>query len=313
VYDRTTTNDIVNASVPYSTGYTAVALNVGKIQNRGIEVLLTGTPIKRNYFSWDISYNIAYNRNKVVKIADGLSVLQIIDPTTNTGATTRTLNGGIYHTVGQPFGVIYGNKALRNGAGEIVYNAATGVPIQGPAQVLGKGVPPLTMGVSNNFRYRDFNLSILVDGKFGAQVYSATNAYAAEFGLDKHTVAGGIRETGIRETGVDQAGNKYSGTISAQTYYSTIWATLTDQFVTNADYIKLRAVTFGYTFSPKLMDKTPFTYANLSIVGRNLLLLYNQARNIDPESGYTNGNAQGLEDFGLPSTRSYGINLLLKF
>jgi hypothetical protein len=69
---------------------------------------------------------------------------------------------------------------------------------------LGKGVPPYTAGLNNNFIYKNFNFGFLLDGKFGAQVYSATNAYGAQFGLDKRTAENGIRETGIPVSGVDQ-------------------------------------------------------------------------------------------------------------
>ena len=307
VYDRTTTNDIVNASVPFSSGYTAVALNVGKIQNRGIEVLVTGTPVKTSNLTWDVAYNMAYNNNTVLKIADGLTSLFL------PGATTRTQNGGIYHFEGQPFGMIAGNRAKRDANGEIVYNSANGIPVQGPLEILGRGVPPLTIGLSNNVTYKKFSLNILVDGKFGAQVYSATNAYATQFGLDKRTVENNVRETGIAVSGVNQKGEAYTGTVSAQTYYSAIWSTLTDQFVTDADFIKLRSVTLGYSLPSDMLKKTPFQSVSVSFVARNLFMLYNTARNIDPESSYSNGNAQGLENFGVPTARSYGVNLFVKF
>jgi TonB-linked SusC/RagA family outer membrane protein len=307
VYDRTTTNDIVNASVPFSSSYSSVALNVGKIQNRGIEVLLTGAPVRSSNFTWDVAYNMAYNNNKVLKIADGLTSLFL------PGATTRTQNGGIYHFEGHPFGMIAGNRPLRNADGQIVYNSANGIPVQGPLTMLGRGVPPLTAGITNDFSYKNFNLSVLIDGKFGAQVYSATNAYGTQFGLDKRTVENNIRETGIPVSGVDQKGEPYSASVSAQTYYSSIWATLTDQFVTDADFIKLRSVTLGYSLPGAMLAKTPFQYASLSFVARNLFILYNTARNIDPESSYSNGNAQGLENFGVPTARSYGLNLMVRF
>jgi len=307
LYDRTTSNDIVNASVPFSSGYSSVALNVGKIKNRGIELLLTGTPVKRADFSWDVSFNFAYNDNKVLKIADGLTSIFL------PGATTRTQNGGVYHFEGMPFGMIAGNTARTNAKGLVVYNSATGIPLQSALMPLGRGVPPYTAGISNNFIYKKFNFSFLLDGKFGAQVYSATNAYGAQFGLDKRTVENGIREKGIPVSGVDQAGNSYTGTVSAQTYYSTIWATLTDQFVTDADFIKLRQVILGYTLPNSLLGKLKVQSVSVSLVGRNLLLIYNTARNIDPESSYSNGNAQGLENFGLPTARSYGLNLQVKF
>jgi hypothetical protein len=179
--------------------------------------------------------------------------------------------------------------------------------------ILGRGVPPLAAGITSNLAYKNFSLNILVDGKFGAQVYSATNAYGTQFGLDKRTVENNVRETGIPVSGVDQKGEPYEALVPAQTYYSTIWATLTDQFVTDADFIKLRSVTLGYALPNALLAKTPFQFASLSFVARNLFILYNTARNIDPESSYTNGNAQGLENFGVPTVRSYGLNLLVRF
>lgn len=307
VYDRTTTNDIVNASVPYSSGYQNVALNVGEIRNRGLELLLSGTPLNTGGFSWDVAYNMAYNKNTVLKISDDLQSIQL------PGATTRTLNGGIYHFEGQPFGMIAGNRAARNEDGQIIYNSATGIPIQGPLEILGKGVPPLTMGISNTFNYKNFSLNVLIDGKFGAKVYAATNAYGTQFGLDKRTVDNNIREAGIQLSGVNQANEPYTGNISAQTYYSTIWATLTDEFVTSADFVKLRSVTLGYSLPNSLLQRTPFEALTLSFVARNLFFLYKKAQNIDPEASYNSGNAQGLENFGLPTVRSYGLNLSVKF
>lgn len=307
VYDRTTTNDIVAASVPFSSGYSSVALNVGEIRNRGIELLLYGSPVKNQNFTWDLSLNMAYNKNTVLKIADGLTSIFL------PGATTRTQNGGIYHFEGMPFGMIAGNRARTDAKGQVVYNSATGIPLQSALMPLGRGVPPYTVGLTSSFSYKSFNFSFLLDGKFGAQVYSATNAYATQFGLDKRTIEAGIREKGIPVSGVDQNGNPYTGNVSAQTYYSTIWTTLTDQFVTDADFVKLRQVILGYSLPKTILGKSAIQAVSLSFVARNLLLVYNTARNIDPESSYSNGNAQGLENFGLPTARSYGLNLQVTF
>jgi len=249
---------------------------------------------------------MGYNENTVLKISEGLKSIFL------PGATTRTQNGGVYHFEGMPFGMIAGNRALTNDKGQTVFNSATGIPLQGPLTPIGRGVPPLTMGLSNSFGYKNLALSFLLDGKFGAQVYSATNAYGTQFGLDKRTVENNVRETGIPVSGVAQNGTAYTGTVSAQTYYSTIWATLTDQFITDADFVKLRQVTLGYTFPKTFLSKT-IQSASISLVARNLWIIYNAARNIDPESSYSNSNAQGLENFGLPTARSYGLNLQLRF
>jgi len=308
IYDRTTTNDIVNASVPLSSSYTSVLLNVGKMRNRGIELLLTGAPVRSlRGFNWDISFNMAYNDNKVLKIADGLTSLAL------PGAEARTENGFIYHYENLPFGMISGFRAKKDDKGNTVYSKDNGLPIQSDFMELGRGVPPLTLGFSNTFGYHSFTLGFLVDAKFGSKMYASTNAYGTYYGLDKRTVAGGVRETGVALKGVDENGNAFSQTLPAQDYYQGIAFTLTDQFVSDAGFIKLRQMTLGYNFPRTILSKTPFQSASLSLVGRNLLLLYSQLKNVDPESNYNSSNGQGLENFGVPPTRSYGVNLMVKF
>ena len=307
IYDRTTTNDIVKASVPVSSGYQAVSLNVGKMRNRGIELLLTGIPVKTSSYSWEVSYNMAYNKNTVIKIADGLTSLAL------PGAEARTNNGFVYHYEGMPFGQISGFRQLRDAKGDIVYNKDNGQPVQSEFTSLGGGVPPLTMALSNKFTYRNFSLSFLIDGKFGAKLYTSTNAYGTYYGLDKRTVANKVRETGVTLKGVDTDGNPYTSTVDAQEYYQGIAFSITDQFVTDAGFIKFRQFILGYSLPDKIVAKTPFQYVNLSLVARNLFLLYSQVKNVDPESNYTNSNAQGLENFGVPPVRSYGLNLMVRF
>lgn len=308
VYDRTTTDDIVRATVPFSTSYTNVSLNVGKVQNRGIELLLTGSPVKSvNGFGWDVSFNMAYNKNTVVKIADGLTSLAL------PGAIARTQNGFIYHFEGQPFGMISGYRAKTDANGNVVYNRDSGLPLQSAFTALGRGVPPLTLGLTNTFRYKTFSLGFLLDGKFGSKMYVSTNAYATNYGLHKRTVENNVRETGVTVTGVDQEGAPFTKTIPAQNYYQGIAFSLTDQFVSDAGFIKLRQLTFGYSLPQRVVAKTPFQSASLSFVARNLLLIYSQVKNVDPESNYSNGNGQGLENFGVPPTRSFGLNLMVRF
>lgn len=307
VYDRTTTNDILNAAIPPSSGYNSVALNVGKMKNKGIELMLNGSPVKSPKFSWDMTYNMSYNKNEVLKIADGLSALQL------PGATTRTLNGWIYHFEGQPFGMIAGFEQLKDANGKPVFNSTSGLPVPSPLVSLGRGVPPLAIGFSNNFSYGNFNMSFLLDSRWGGSIYSATNAYGTDFGVHKSTVENNVRVNGVSVSGVDQNGNPYTAIVPAEKYYRGIAYTITSNFVEDADFIKLRSFTFGYNLPASLLAGTPVVSANLSFVGRNLFLIYSKADNIDPESNYNNSNAQGLENFGLPTTRSFGLNLSVRF
>lgn len=307
LYNQVTTDDIVSANVPNSTGYTSVLVNVGEIENKGVEVMLTASPLRNNaVFDWSVNYNVAYNRNTVIKISDDLDRLSV-------GAPPRTLNGFVYHFEGQPFGMIAGYKAKQDERGNTIYDKNSGLPIQSELMTLGKGVAPLIMGINNDFTYKNFFLGFLIDGKFGGSIYSGTNANATLFGLHENTVKGDVRTNGITLTGVDTDGNPFNKTLSAQQYYEGIALRITDEFVYNADYIKLRQVSLGYSIPQNVLSKAGIGPARVSLVARNLLLLYSKIPNIDPESNYHSSNHQGLDSFGTPPVRSFGLNLSLNF
>lgn len=306
LYNRVTTNDQVSASTSSASGYSSVLLNVGKVVNKGIELLLTGTPFKAaSGFTWNVAYNMAFNENTVAKISDDLKRLELDQ--------SRTQSAYVYHFEGQPFGMLAGYKALTDANGNIVYNTATGAPMRSEFMMLGRGVPPLTMGLTNTFNYKNFSLSFLIDAKFGAKLYSATNYFAYARGLHKETLVG--REGGLTVTGVTPTGDAYSKTFAAadvQDYYSGLTA-ITDQFIYSSDFAKLRQFTLGYSLPKSLLGKAPVQSVSLSLVARNLLLLYSKVPNVDPESTYNSSNAQGLEMFGVPPARSYGLNLMVRF
>src|SRR5690606_22949741 len=130
---------------------------------------------------------------------------------------------------------------------------------------------------------------------------------ATLFGLHKNTTKNNVRENGVNLSGVDASGAPFSKTLSAQDYYSGIALRITDEFVYDADFVKLRQLSFGYSLPQGLLSKAGIRSARVSLVGRNLLLLYSQVPNIDPESNYHSSNHQGLDSFGVPPTRSFGL------
>lgn len=302
-YKKQTTDDIVSTAISTASGYNNALLNVGKLSNRGIELLLTGTPIKRKDFSWNVSYNMAYNESKVEQLAAGLNTLQM--------ATSVGSWAFVHNTVGQPYGIIMGYTTVQNEKGQTVYNSTSGYEQKSELKALGRGVPPLTMGLSNTFNYKRLSLDILVDGKFGNKVFSGTDVYATRFGLHKKTLVG--RENGIELNGVDEKGNEYHNTIpvaNLRLYYDNT-KNYTDHFLYDGSFVKLRQVVFSYQIPVAKLKIVQS--ASLSFVARNLLILYKKTDNFDPESSYTNGNAQGFEAFGMPRTRSFGANLMVKF
>ena len=297
-YDKTTSNDILFASISQTSGFGSQVVNIGELRNSGIELLLNITPIKRTDFSWDMTFNFANNQNEVVSL---LTPEQ--DEESIRVSESRTRSAYIHHEEGQPYSVIKGFKYARDAAGNIQYDE-NGYPVRGEFGVLGNGVHPTTLGLTNRFRYKNFQLSVLVDGKFGGDIYAATNAFAYLRGLHKNTLVG-------RENG-NVGGPKTLPLDEVDNYYSQIY-NITEEFVEDASFIKLRQFTLGYNFPKTMLESTPFSEVSLSLVGRNLLLLMSKVDNIDPESTYSNGNDQGLEMFGVPQTRSFGFNLNVKF
>ena len=315
-YKNETTNDIVNATTSVFSGYGSATANLGKLENKGVEFLISITPVRTENFNWTSSFNGSFNESLIVETnAEGQPV-SLDEP--------RTRNVRIQHEVGQRFGKIVGVGYVRDNGGNIVYDLnSEGVPLArlGDRIILGDGVAPWSMGWSNNFRFGDFNFNFLIDGKFGGQVFSGTNAIAYGAGLHKNTLEG--RTNGLTVTGVDGAtfdadagtGTSFTATIDPEflaNYYGRL-SSLAEPFVEDADFIKFREFSFGYNFPNEILDRTFLTSANISVIGRNLFYIKRSADNIDPESAYNAGNSQGLEYFGVPSTRSYGLSVNVKF
>ena len=302
VYSKKTTDDIIGSQISGTSGYGSVLINVGEVTNNGVELLLTGTPYKNSKFSWDVSYNLGYNKSNIDKISDQITDAQMDQ--------ARSMTASVHNIVGKAFGQIMAFDYKRNAQGQILFNA--GKAQRGDLIAVGSGVSPLTMGINNAFHYGNFNLEFLIDGKFGGYLYSGTNDFGMYRGKTLETLPG--RDGGVVGNGIDQAtGAKNTVSVPAQDYYQSIALNISTPFVYKSDFIKLRQIIFSYNVPSKMLGKSPFKGASVSVVGRNLLVLSKNTPNIDPESNYNSGNAQGLEWYGAPPVRSFGINLNLKF
>ncbi|MBN9380059.1 MAG: SusC/RagA family TonB-linked outer membrane protein [Chitinophagaceae bacterium] len=307
-YDRSTTNEIVNTAISTTSGYSNAILNIGKLRNKGIEVLLTGKPIKTANFGWTVTYNLAYNSNRVVRLAPGLPSIQV----------AKTVNSWAFldHIEGQPFGTIVGTRMLKDTKGNIVFDRKSNLPLVDPALYnLGNSVAPYTMGLTNEFRYKHFSFSFLVDGKFGNKIFSLFEIYATRLGKLKSTLPG--RDGGLQLKGVDRTGGVYDTVItnnkSALRSYYDNYKVYSEKFIFDGSFIKLRQVIISYNIPVSGWKFARLQSASISFVARNLLTLYKQTKDFDPEQSYTNSNNQGFESIGLPRTRSYGLNLAVKF
>ncbi len=294
-YNRQTNNDILNAAVSPTSGYGSKVVNIGKMQNVGIELLLYGSPVKTSDFRWDVSFNFAQNNNKVV------SLLTDEDDDENIRVEeSRTRNAYIEHIEGLPYSQIMGFSYERDEGGNIVFDG-DGLPTRGELMPLGTGVHPTSIGINNTLTFKDLSLSFLIDSKSGGYIYAATNAYGYFRGLHRNTLDG--RDAGIGDVSAE----------NIEDYYQSIAFNISEEFVEKADFVKLRELVLSYRLKKSLIPKLPFESINIGLAGRNLWLISSSVDNIDPESTYTVGNGQGLEMFGVPQTRSIQLNLGVKF
>lgn len=304
VYNRVTTKDIVQATVSPASGYQAAVFNVGKITNKGVELLLSYQVGNSKGFTWEPSFNLGYNKSNVVALYGALTQI--------TADNARSQTAYIAQEIGKPFDELQVVAFQRNGAGQIEYDPVSGQPAKAAnLKDMGTGVSPYTMGFTNSFQYKGFNLSFLIDAKFGGVIYSGTQALAFRYGLAKETLPG--RETGVTGPGVQTDGHTpNTQVVQAESYYTNLY-NFGEPFVYKSDFIKLRTITLDYSIPAKNISRTPFKAITVSLVARNLWTIKKYTPNLDPESTYNNGNAQGLEFTGMPITKTMGVNLNLKF
>lgn len=313
-YVKNTKDDIAVISTSSASGYGSRIMNVGEIRNNGVEFMLNAVPVYNPNFEWNTTLNIAYNDSKVLYLGEGVSRLQI------DGAASRSGNVTVQNIVGSSYGELVGYKYLRHN-GQIVYE--NGIPQrETELSSLGNGVYKLTGGWSNSFKYRNISLFFLLDFKVGAKLFSGTNYALYDEGLHKNTLTGRTPDNprgNIVGEGVmlDANGNYVPNNVAvdAQTYYSGIVSNnIAEEFVYNANFLKLRELSIGYEFPKMVLDKLKVVKGlNISLVGRNLWTIVKHTDNIDPEAAYNNSNGQGLELNGYPATRSIGFNINAKF
>ncbi|GAA5221708.1 SusC/RagA family TonB-linked outer membrane protein [Membranihabitans marinus] len=306
VYNKVTTNDIATETITPTSGYNGVSVNVGKLRNRGVEFLLRGTPILKKDFSWDITGNMSYNKNVVLKISEDASEFVLL----NHGKASIKLIEGM------EYAQIVGRTILRNEEGQDIIDE-TGLPIV-PTDVVtfGSGIHKYSGGIMNRINYKSFSLSFLIDGKFGAKIYSETNyglehrgmSYQSLLGRDNGVVLDGVTESGAVNTVMVSADRVNNRAIIVRRRIAA------DDYLYDASFVKLRNMSLTYQFPKSVLERAGFiSGASISLVGNNLQLLWTKAPGFDPDTNFTAGNAQGMENNPLPPTRSYGLNLNLKF
>jgi TonB-linked SusC/RagA family outer membrane protein len=325
VYQTITTNLISQLSVPYSTGFTAAVLNVGKIENRGLESSIRATPIRLdNGFRWDFGVNFAYQNSEVKELYPNVSELA-----QGTGNPVSTA------IVGQPFPVLKGTAFLRDPEGRVVVRQATDPdsklvgfdPQADPVQrVLGQVAPKYIWGGNMAFSFKGLRAAFVVDAKKGASIYSGTKNTLSFTGSSTNTTEYN-RERFVYPNSVVEVKDA-SGKVTSYApntnltsdggfnfFYNKLINPIAEYSVISADYLKLREVSITYELPESLLKSTFLGRASIGVSGRNLLLFVpKENKFIDPEANvFGTGNSQGREFNTTPTTRDYGVNLSVTF
>ncbi len=297
-YQTHTRNQLFSLNAPSGSKYTVYYVNAGDIKNEGVEVVLGGTPLMTDQFRWKTSVNFALNRNTVEELVDGLPYFNI---TSNGGYGMRLEEGG-------SFGDIYGYTFLRDEENRVMFGD-DGLPLKDDSDLkkVGNTAPKFNLGWSNTFTYKGFSFYFLIDGRFGGDVMSLTQAELDQYGVTKAT--GDARNRGY----VEFAGRQIS---DVEGFYTKVAgrAGITEYYMYDATNIRLRELSLGYSLPKKWFVNVPaIKGADISLVGRNLFFFKNNAP-YDPDGALSVGNSlQGVDVFGMPSTRSFGFNVKLNF
>lgn len=331
-YYNETRNQIIDAPMDPTTGYSRATINSGNVRNRGYELQLTATPVQNKNFRWNSTVTWAKNENKILSLAEGMDENQLIGSVGTVSVIGRK---------GGSTGDLWGYKTARNEYGEPLIQA-NGLPAQSnELEYVGSAYPAWKAGFINEFSYKGFRVSIQLDGQYGGIVYSQAHHKMTEQGKLKHTLNGRLPGTEYYMAGndpriaaagltpldgaymiapgvVQNADGSYSPNtkvVTVESYYKEQYRRAnveTNSF--DASYLKLREARIEYSFSSKILRNTPFRSLSLAVYGRNLAM-WTKFPLFDPEAAALNGGSivPGVEMGQLPSARNYGFNLNVTF
>lgn len=316
-YKRKTVDLITPIAVSSGTGATNLWLNGADMENKGIELVLSGKPIKTDNFSWDIKFNYGKNRSEVTRLAEGVEFIQL-----------ASVQGGVTlgAALGEPFGVIRGRDFVYSDSGErVVGTNGYYLRTSGSNEIIGNINPDWTGGVKNTFRYKNVSMGFLIDIQKGGDVFSLDTYYGYATGLYDFTAGTNHLGNPVRNEvadggGVILPGVQADGTpntvVADATTYANPWGyvrTPQAAHVYDASFVKLRELSFTYNFSEKLAKRLFMQNLSLSVIGRNLWIIHKNTPYADPESGLSAGNIQGYQSGVYPAVKEIGASLKFEF
>lgn len=313
-YNRVTDKQIFSLNMDPASGYTAQNMNLGEIRNRGIELLVSVTPVKVRDFQWDLSWNFTKNKTKVIDLPDELGGQSLI-----WGFTGGT---SLYAIEGKELGVFKAYSSQKTEDGKIIVDR-NGLPVQtGDLVEIGTMNYKYQMGFNSTFKYKGFTLSADVDVRKGGLMYSRTKNISYFTGNAIQTAYNHRNPFIIPNSVVDNGDGTYSENttpLDPTNLYNFwesggIYGDASD--LIDKSYVKLRSVVFGWDVPTKWLNGTFITGAKISFFGNNLFVWTPSSNTfVDPELTSFGNDLEG--NFGEytanPSSRKFGFNLMLKF
>ena len=309
-YNTHTQDQFIEITAPAGSGFTKYLVNAGNIQNNGIEALLRYRILDSEKVTWESYLTFTTNSNKVISLHpefdDEDAAFRITDEAVNSYAYVIKK--------GSSFGDIYGVTFARDDQDRIILDADGKPTKETGLNFLGNPNPDFMLGWDNEFTVGRFIIGFLIDGRFGGEVMSTTEALLDEFGVSQRTADD--RDAGSTSiNAVDENGSPVSS-IDPQLYYSTVGGRqgITEAYMFDATNVRLREFSVGYKLPGTVINDIGFFKgATIALVGRNLFFLSNEAP-FDPDVTFSTGvGLQGIDVFSLPATRSLGFTLSLDF
>ena len=313
-YDERIEDQILSIPIPQSTGFAFNRTNIGEVSNKGIEAQVNLSPIRTGSIDWNMLLNFTRNRNRVESLAPGVTELVI-----ESGFNSLQIKA----EPGKSFG-IYGPGWLRH-EGQVVIDSLTGLRREGPIRRLGDVDPDFRISLTNSIGINRLYFSFLLDWRKGGDIFSQTVGQLRRLGLAEETAVnrdGTFIDEGVIATATDSDGNITASrpndvpVQNMQAFWQRYAAsTVHEGNMFDASNARLREVRLDYTVPGEWLGNLPISSLTVGFEARNLFLLYKKIPHIDPEVGLfgSASDGQGVEWDVLPSTRSFGMNVQVRF
>jgi len=323
-YETKTIDELIPTNVSTATGYFNYYLNAGTVQNKGIELSLSGTPVATQNFNWKVTLNWSENRNKVIKLFTDGSGHESTDLLLAGFQNGESLNAPL----NQPYGIIRGTDYTYKNGQKVVDENGEYVINESSNNNIGNTNPKWIGGINNEFTlFKNLHVSFLIDFRHGGDIFSNDLAYGLDDGLYQLTTYTNDLGHSVRAP-LDQGGGFIRPGVTATGAPNTVrvdgsaygeWGNGAGllplkAFVYDGSFIKLREALIGYDLPSSVLSKLgPVKGVTFQLIGHNLWIIHKNIPYSDPEDGLSSGNLQGIQEGSYPTVRTVALNLKVKF